>query len=84
MYENGAPANEALRVMDAGWLNVLGQFAAAAGCGYLTAQHLGEMLELSSGCEITLQDTFLIYASKVPAHTSAECRRLCTQCHREM
>ncbi len=58
--------------MNAGWLNVLGQFAATAGCGYLTAQHLGQMLELSSGREITQQDTFLIYASEVPAHTLSE------------
>ena len=64
MREKGATDNGPKHVVNAGWLNVLGQFAATAGCGYLTAQHLGQMLELSSGRELTQQDTFLIYASK--------------------
>ena len=72
MCENSTTDNEPMHVVDAGWLNVLGQFAATAGCGYLTAQHLGQMLELSLGHEITQQDTFLIYASMISAHTSAE------------
>ena len=74
MCEKGATDSKPLRDMNAGWLNVLGQFAATAGSGYLTAQHLGQMLELSSGREITQQDTFLIYASEVSTHTSAHRR----------
>ena len=72
--DNGATDSEPSRVMHAGWLNVLGQFAATAGCGYLTAQHLGQMLELSSGREVTQQDTFLIYASEVSTRASAKSR----------
>ena len=48
----------------AGWLNVLGQFASTAGSGYLTAVHLGEMIQLSSGHVMTKQDDFLVYASE--------------------
>lgn len=51
-------------VVAAGWLNVLGQFASTAGSGYLTAVHLGEMIQLSSGHVMTKQDDFLVYASE--------------------
>lgn len=49
----------------AGWLNVLGQFASTAGSGYLTAIHLGEMIQLSSGHVVTRQDDLLVYASEL-------------------
>ena len=49
----------------AGWLNVLGQFASTAGSGYLTAIHLGEIIQLSSGHVMTKQDDFLVYSSEL-------------------
>lgn len=47
----------------AGWMNVLGQFASTAGAGYLTAVHIGQMVQLGNGHETTKQDCFLMYAS---------------------
>ncbi len=51
-----------LIVAAAGWLNVLGQFAATAGAGSLVAQHIAAMWAMSDGYHFFQRDLFLAYA----------------------
>lgn len=46
----------------AGWLNVLGQFAATATCGALMANHIANMWLLANGHTFNSVELLLTYA----------------------
>ncbi len=55
-------------VHDAGWLNVLGQFAATSGAGFLAAGLLDDIWGMvRQGDDLTRQETLLVYSSAQPA-----------------
>jgi len=53
--------------LHAGWVNVLGQFAATTAAGFLTAKHIAVMFDQANGHNFSPFEFFLAYAS---AHTA--------------